>query len=652
MAFRMRAAVSSSSSSSSSSSVAVQLDYYMSPQFAGVASALANDIYTRKGLDVTFLPTCAVGWEQRRVRDYQNENPTRVTVGSVEQNIFVPELFQRPELKVTAVGAMFQQSPLCIASLPKEGETGGEGVDTIGAHEDTVALLERIFPDRNVVASPRASKTSDLRSGKVDGIQAYTTTEVPALRRYLGYDPVVTKLEGLRGAKLGYGQVLFTTDECLADDRRDVLRAFYEATFEGWHDAIRDPDNAIGAIREAKRLLSLDEENNDHWFPSDDFEAEMLRGCNDYVKGTFLGDRYGVIDADRWNEATAWLLQPQGEQVPVNFGLDTTGLWRPSSHILPGHKLAQELLASAKSSAESFYETQGRRPRLAVVTVGELPRYKEGERRLGLYSDESRSWFSKSSAGAAHGIDVTEVNLEASGTTTDDLLSEIYKLTRQGEGSSGSVDGIQVMYPLPAHIDSRAVYNAISPSVDVDGVHYIGQSEVLNGKETAATVYPPVTPAAVMMLLEKNDIAIENKRVLVIGRSPIVGSPLAHMLREKGGVVTVAHSKTSADMLQSLVSESDIIVCGAGKPGLVKSSWINTSGCVVINVGTTYDGEKDGLVSDVEGDLEELALASNGMVQYSPVPGGVGPLSLAVLFDNVVNAAWNNIDNGASEKLA
>jgi len=225
---------------------------------------------------------------------------------------------------------------------------------------------------------------------------------------------------------------------------------------------------------------------------------------------------------------------------------------------------------------------------------------------------------------------VNEIRLPSS-TTTDELLSEIYKLQEEG----GGVDGIQLMYPLPPTIDSHKVCNAIPPAADVDGIHYVGQRLIGNPK-----AFAPVTPAAALSLLEHFDLGITNKRVLVIGRSPIVGSPLAHMLREKGGVVTVAHSLTPPAMLEELVGESDVIVCGAGKPGVVKAEWIKKEGAVVLNVGTTYDEEKEKLVSDVEGDL--------GDVRHSPVPGGIGPLSLTVLFQNVVKAAWDN-GNGASE---
>ena len=228
--------------------LALQLDYYMSPQFAGVASALVNNNYANKGIDIKFLPTCPVGHEQANVRKYQDANPSSVTMGTVEQNIFTPTLAADPTLKTTAVATMFSKSPLCIASLK---DPLSESLK-IGAHEDTVDLMKRIFPSHEVVASPRATKNTDLLSNNdgISAIQAYTTTEVPALRRALKEDPVVTTLEGLNGTKLGYSQLIFTADECLKGDKRAVVQAFCEATSEGWSNAIRNPEDAMLMVKQ------------------------------------------------------------------------------------------------------------------------------------------------------------------------------------------------------------------------------------------------------------------------------------------------------------------------------------------------------------------------------------------------------------------
>mmetsp|Transcript_33015 Transcript_33015/g.76063 ORF Transcript_33015/g.76063 Transcript_33015/m.76063 type:complete len:693 (-) Transcript_33015:266-2344(-) len=185
------------------------------------------------------------------------------------------------------------------------------------------------------------------------------------------------------------------------------------------------------------------------------------------------------------------------------------------------------------------------------------------------------------------------------------------------------------MWPLPEQIDSARVYNAIKLCQDVDGAHFVGQ------KELAPKSYPlpPVTPAAVISLLEEYDISLKNVKVLVLGRSRIVGSPLAHMLLEKGAIVTVAHSETDPKSLESLVGSADIVISAIGSPESLESSWLQPK-AKVLNIGTTFIQEQDSLVSDFKGNLETNASC------FSPVPGGVGPLSVAYLFKNIVTAAW------------
>mmetsp|Transcript_4068 Transcript_4068/g.9411 ORF Transcript_4068/g.9411 Transcript_4068/m.9411 type:complete len:1141 (-) Transcript_4068:76-3498(-) len=601
--------------------LALQLDYYMSPQFCGVASAIVNGSYSSKGIDLTVLPTCPVGEEQASVRTYLDANPSVVGMGTVEQNIFIPTLQAKPDLKCTAVAAMFGESPLCIASLNELSSDSG-----IGTHEDTVDIMRRILDSDKAVASPRSSKINDLLSNKYEGIQAYTTTEVPTLRRALdGKDPIVTRLEGLNGAKLGYSQVLFAADECLQDDRRAIIEAFCEATCDGWEHVIRNPKEAVEMVKEAQKMLGLDDESNDHWHPSDDFMLEMTEKCGDYVKGTFEGDRYGVIDKKRWDEANGWLLQGKSEGEIDGFGLDAA-VWQPSQQLLSGNNLARSILSKAKSSAECFQKLHGRKPSLAVVTVGDLERYKQGDRRREIYSTASESWFNKTAAGEANGFVVKEIRLNSS-ATTDELLSQIYTLR--------DFDGIQVMWPMPDHIDTARVYSAINFQQDVDGIHYIGQTEI--GNENA---YPPVTPAATVALLDEFDVEVKGKRVLVIGRSPIVGSPIAHMMREMGAAVTVAHNQVPLETLKEIVGEAEVIISCAGMPGAIKAEWIN--GAVVVNVGTTFDEVKDSLVSDFDGDIEKNAS------RFSPVPGGIGPLSLPILLNNVAKAAWDGMGTAGS----
>ncbi len=561
--------------------------------------------------------------EAARVRAFQDANPsTLATFGSVEQNIFTPTLYRDPSLNVTAVASTFRRSPLCIASLGplKDG-------DVIGAHEDTVELLQGIFPKQTVVASPRGTKNTDLLDGTYAGIQAYTTTEVPALHHLMesrGINVKTLTFQVLEDVicsngvspQLGYSQMLFVANEALeSDDRRDAAKAFLEGTFEGWQHAIRNPDEAIDAVSEAQKMLKLDDESNDHWHDSPSFKKEMLELVNNHVKETFVGDRLGVLSSHRWSKATEWLLGDKGDVDP-SFGMDKTGLWQPPTNLLYGNELARELLEDAKLSALKFKSIHGRKPSLAVITVGELSRYGHAERRVQLYSNPSNSWFTKKEVGEANGFDVTEINLPEK-TTTDALLSELYKLR-------DNVDGIQVMWPLPESIDSGKVYNSVPLAKDVDGMHC----------SSWGAKYLPVTPAGAWELMKEHNVEVRGKHVVVIGRSPIVGRPMAHILREAGAAVTVIHTGVDKSTFEELVGQADVVVTCAGSPGSVQANWLK-DGAEVVNVGTTFCEIADSLLSDVEGDIEGNAS------RFSPVPGGVGPLSTPMLFRNVVEAAWD-----------
>jgi len=624
----------------------------MSAQFAGVASAVTGGYYKDAGIDLKFLPICPVGHEMKRVRDAADSSPlSAVTVGSIEQNIFIPTLREDPALRVRAVAAMFRTSPLCLASFDPP-TVGDDGKIAVGAHEDTVSLIERILKsDHNggaeysVVASPRATKNTDLKSGKFGAIQAYQTTEVPTLERDLregngGKGGVLAlPMEGMNGAKLGYSQVLFAPEEDLESDgdKREVVRAFLDATFRGWETAIRDLEAAASSVEECKSMISLDDENNDHWDKSFSYTVQNVGLCCDAVKQTFQGDRYGSIDADRWNEASNWLLE-KGETSPPpqdgkSFGLDPT-VWQPSQQLIAGNELARRTLEDAKTSASLFSETHGRRPSLAVVTVGELGRYTHGQRRLEIYSCPDRSWFSKETAGDANGFDVNETFLPET-ATTDEVLSELYRIRARG------VDGVQLMWPLPDHVDAIRCYEAIDPSRDVDGAHFIGRMELGNTAATAKHLMPPVTPAAVLALMEEHGVEIRGRKILVVGRSRIVGMPLAYMAMRAGGTVTITHSGATSSELEGMVRSADVVLACAGSSGLLKADWVKP-GTDVINVGTTFVEGEDRLVSDFEGDLSAHAS------RFSPVPGGVGPLSTAHLFKNVAKAAWNGANIGGA----
>ncbi len=346
---------------------------------------------------------------------------------------------------------------------------------------------------------------------------------------------------------------------------------------------------------------------------------------------TFVGDRLGVINSTRWSEATEWLLGKGGVDDAVDplLGLDRTDLWQPPPNLLHGNEIGRVALQEARESAARFERAHGRRPSLGVIWVGGASaRYGQSERRLRLCSNPSNSWFTKADVGAANGFDVTEIELDAASTTTGSLLGEIYRLR-------DAVGEVQVMWPLPGHIDSARAFNAVPLSKDVDGIHFASWG----------SRFPPVTPAGVMELLKGHDVDVRGKHVLIVDRSPIVGSPMALMLRDAGAAVTVARKPSSdaeGETLRDLVSKCDVLVSCAGSPDAIHADWLKEE-VVVINVGATFCERADELLSDVEGDIGSRA------AKYSPVPGGVGPLSVPLLFRSVAKAAWDQAKCGSSD---
>ena len=199
-----------------------------------------------------------------------------------------------------------------------------------------------------------------------------------------------------------------------------------------------------------------------------------------------------------------------------------------------------------------------------------------------------------------------------------------------GLNADPAVHGILVQIPLPRGIDEKKVLNAIDPAKDVDGFHPVNVGRMLIGEPGPL----PCTPAGCMVLLERSGVPIAGKRALVIGRSNIVGKPAAVLLLRRDATVTIAHSKT-AD-LPGLVAESDIVIAAIGKREFVRGEWIKP-GAAVIDVGMNREpqpGGKDKLFGDVE-----FTAASARAGWITPVPGGVGPMTIAMLLKNTVEAA-------------
>jgi methylenetetrahydrofolate dehydrogenase (NADP+)/methenyltetrahydrofolate cyclohydrolase len=254
---------------------------------------------------------------------------------------------------------------------------------------------------------------------------------------------------------------------------------------------------------------------------------------------------------------------------------------------------------------------QGVRPGLAVVLVGEDPASQV------YVASKTRQ---AQEAGIAH----FDHRLPASSTTTE-LIGLVRALNARED-----VHGILVQLPLPRGVDSAAVLAAIDPAKDVDGFHAFNVGRLALGEE--ATV--PCTPLGCLILIQQATPDMAGKRALVIGRSNIVGKPMAQLLLQSDCTVTIAHSKTRD--LPALCAEAEILVAAIGRPRAVAGEWIRP-GATVIDVGINRidaGGGKTKLVGDVD-----FATAATRAGAITPVPGGVGPMTIACLLLNTVNAA-------------
>jgi methylenetetrahydrofolate dehydrogenase (NADP+)/methenyltetrahydrofolate cyclohydrolase len=226
----------------------------------------------------------------------------------------------------------------------------------------------------------------------------------------------------------------------------------------------------------------------------------------------------------------------------------------------------------------------------------------------------------KDRAAASAGIAVQTIRLPAE-TAQAALLAQVAALN-----DDPAVDGILVQLPLPPHIDPRAVIAAIDPAKDVDGLHPVNAGRLANGDPALV----PCTPLGVMKLLAAAGIALRGARALVLGRSNLVGRPVAALLLHADATVTVAHSRTRD--LPGECRRADVLVAAVGRPEMVRGDWLR-SGAVVIDVG--INRRADGaLVGDVA--FEECRAVASAI---TPVPGGVGPMTIACLLENTVEAA-------------
>lgn len=276
--------------------------------------------------------------------------------------------------------------------------------------------------------------------------------------------------------------------------------------------------------------------------------------------------------------------------------------------LIDGKAISQQIKDELKEKVEKL-KTQGTEIYLAVIQVGNDP-------ASGVYVNN------KKKACAYIGIQSLSYELPEE-TTEEELLKLIGELNAKEE-----VNGILVQLPLPKQINEEKILLAIDPAKDVDGFHPANVGNLSIGRPG----YVSCTPAGVIQLLKRSGIEIEGKECVVLGRSNIVGKPMAMLLLRENGTVTVCHSRTKN--LKEITKRADILVAALGKPKFVDASYIK-EGAVVIDVGI-HRNENNKLCGDV--DFEEVAPHTSAI---TPVPGGVGPMTIAMLMHNCVEGVEN-----------
>ena len=271
---------------------------------------------------------------------------------------------------------------------------------------------------------------------------------------------------------------------------------------------------------------------------------------------------------------------------------------------IDGKKISKEIKEELQKEMAELKAGGGERC-LAVIQVG---------------NDPASSVYVRNKKKACEYVGIKSVSYELPGETTEAELTELIgQLNKRSD-----VNGILVQLPLPEQIDEDRILHSIAPEKDVDGFHPVNVGNLSIGRPG----YVSCTPAGVIQLLKRSDIPIEGKECVVLGRSNIVGKPMAMLLLRENGTVTICHSRTVN--LKEITRRADILVVAVGKPGFVDESFVK-EGAVVIDVGI-HRNEEGKLCGDV--DLDSVAPKAGAV---TPVPGGVGPMTIAMLMANCVH---------------
>lgn len=298
-----------------------------------------------------------------------------------------------------------------------------------------------------------------------------------------------------------------------------------------------------------------------------------------------------------------------------------------TARVLDGLKIRDQIFAELKTEIARL-AGQNCKPGLAAVLVGE---------------DPASQLYVKSKIAACEQLGLASwLQTPPASVTTDEMLKLVDGLNRDD-----NVDGILIQLPLPKQVDTKKVLEAVDPAKDVDGFHPVNLGKLVSGREGLVAC----TPAGCMEILRRNEISIEGANAVVLGRSDIVGKPMALLLMHANATVTICHSKTRD--LPDVVRRADIVVAAMGKAGFVQASWLK-SGSAVIDVGTnkvTSAADAESLLKNfpqrlakfrekgsvLVGDVHPDAIGTAGAL--TPVPGGVGPMTITMLMSNTVKAA-------------
>lgn len=282
--------------------------------------------------------------------------------------------------------------------------------------------------------------------------------------------------------------------------------------------------------------------------------------------------------------------------------------------ILNGREVANEVLKKIRSHINEIKSKNKRLPGLAVILVGDNPAshiYVRNKEKacieLGIYS---------------------EVHKFPSNVSQEELIKQIKSLN-----NNHLINGILVQLPLPIHIETESIINQIEPSKDIDGLHPINLGKLLSGQKSLK----PCTPQGVIEILKYYSLKINGASAVVLGRSTLVGKPLSILLLNENATVTIAHSKT--ENIAEITKKADLLICAIGKPNFVKKDWVKKEAIVIdVGINKIFENGNSKLVGDV--DFESVSSVCQAI---TPVPGGVGPTTIAMLMSNTVQAYNNHI---------